>query len=366
MNGIGLKNLQQSLQKFVRITRDEGVIDAGATNILLPAVNKSWIVNQHVGYYVQVFSGGSLSYEWSIVTANTANTLSILPALSFAPAPGDILVILDITSPSGPAPGVDVTEWGGVAVTGADITPNIQNLDLAITALRDAIAGVGAAARTQGQIEAAIIATEPRDIVQWGGVAVTGADITPNIQNLDLAITALRDAIAGVGAAARTLGQIEAAIIAVEPRNTSQWGGVALTGADITTNLQNLDLATTALRDAIIGVSNNTLTDIVNALTGATSGEVVTIANNVAINGGVVGVLNNYQRWTLFIYVSAAINITVELSPDGGTNYYDIAESPISFAVAGDGVYEMGYIANRIRLTGSNASLCTIQARGKF
>jgi hypothetical protein len=214
----------------------------------------------------------------------------------------------------------------------------------------------------------------PKDIndnAEWGGTPQTGGDITPNFQNLDLAITALRDAICAAGAGARTIADIITALTnGTQVNDITRWGGTVLTGRDITgdiDNLQNLDLAITALRDAILGVGNNTLTDIVNALTGgAATGATVTIANNINISGGVVGTVGNYNRWSLFIYAAAAINITIELSPNAGANYYDITESPIAFAAAGDKVYEMGYTADRIRLTGSNATLCTVQIRGTF
>jgi len=149
--------------------------------------------------------------------------------------------------------------------------------------------------------------------------------------------------------------------------DTAEWGGSVLTGDDITQYIQNIDLATSALRDALRGVNNNTLTDIVNALTGgASAGETVTIASAIDISGGVVGNVGNYNRWSLYINASAAIDITVELSPDAGATYYDISESPLVFSAAGDEVYEMGYTANRIRLTGSNVNVCTVQIRGTF
>ena len=314
MNGIGIKNLQQSLNDFVRLVRDYATIDAGATNVSIPTANKFWVVNQHVGYYVQVYSGGAgTTFEWSVVTANTTDTLTIFPALSFAPLPGDTIVILDIESPS-VIPGVlsDIIKWGGTALTGADITTYFAHLNLDITSLRDAICAAGVGAKTLA------------DIV----TAITGGTMIDNI---------------------------------------TKWGGTALTGGDITLKLNNLDLALTALRDAIIGGSSKSFTSIDSDIVGASAGEAVTIANNIDISGaGVTGTLGNYKNWSLYLYAAAAINITVELSPDAGANYYAINESPIAFAASGYKVYEMGYTTNKIRLIGSNATHVLAQTRGKF
>jgi len=94
-------------------------------------------------------------------------------------------------------------------------------------------------------------------------------------------------------------------------------------------------------------------------------GEIVDIADG-DISDGVTAELSNYDRWTLFIHVAGAIDITVELSPDGGDTWFEIPESPLSFSAAGDDVNEFGYDATHIRLTGSNTTVTTAQVRGVF
>ena len=37
--------------------------------------------------------------------------------------------------------GINIRKWGGVKQSGADITPLVQNLDIALSALRDALSG---------------------------------------------------------------------------------------------------------------------------------------------------------------------------------------------------------------------------------
>jgi len=95
-------------------------------------------------------------------------------------------------------------------------------------------------------------------------------------------------------------------------------------------------------------------------------GETITICTNADTSGGVTASLKNFKRWTLYLKVSAAMDITIELSPDGGTTWYEIPESPISFSAAGDDVLEVGYDATHIKLTGSTTDTVTAQIRGVY
>jgi len=94
-------------------------------------------------------------------------------------------------------------------------------------------------------------------------------------------------------------------------------------------------------------------------------GETITIASAEDISAGKTAALKNFKRWTLFLKTADAIDITVELSPDGST-YFTIPESPIKFASADDDVIEMGYNAKTIKLTGSNTSAVTAIIRGIY
>jgi len=95
-------------------------------------------------------------------------------------------------------------------------------------------------------------------------------------------------------------------------------------------------------------------------------GETVTIASSADISSGVTAALKNFKRWTLYLKAAGAIDITIELSPDGGTTWFTIPESPVSFSAAGDDVIEFGYDATNIRLTGSNGTQVTAQVRGVY
>ncbi len=85
-----------------------------------------------------------------------------------------------------------------------------------------------------------------------------------------------------------------------------------------------------------------------------------------SIQGGVEHPLPAYTEWTLCLKAGAAADVTVELSPDGGTTWYEVDESAVTFGSAGDKVLSMSYQANRIKLTGNNTADITAQVRGVF
>ena len=74
------------------------------------------------------------------------------------------------------------------------ITSILSQFDLTLTSLRDAI--VNATTPTDLlAIYNQLAATLPRNITTWGGTAVTGRDISADLAKLDIALSALRDAI---------------------------------------------------------------------------------------------------------------------------------------------------------------------------
>jgi len=94
-------------------------------------------------------------------------------------------------------------------------------------------------------------------------------------------------------------------------------------------------------------------------------GETVNICESADISSGVEVEVGNYKRWTLYIHAEDAIDITIQLSPDG-SKWYEPDESPVSFDGEGDKVIEFGYDAYKIRLKGSNTTPVTAQVRGVY
>ena len=95
-------------------------------------------------------------------------------------------------------------------------------------------------------------------------------------------------------------------------------------------------------------------------------GKTIRIVENQDISQGVIIQLGNFRRWTLYLKTQGAINITVELSPDGGLTWFEISESPISFDTADDDIIEFGYDATHVKLIGSNTTPVTAIIRGVY
>lgn len=77
---------------------------------------------------------------------------------------------------------------------------------------------------------------------------------------------------------------------------------------------------------------------------------------------------NCFDRWTLYLDTSGAMNITLELCPNDVAPFFwfEPAESPIAFATSGSTVIEMGYDTVWIRLTSDSGSGVTAVVRGCY
>lgn len=147
--------------------------------------------------------------------------------------------------------------------------------------------------------------------------------------------------------------------------NAGDWREItANTGNSITVTPA---FASTPTAGATIVIYNFGISGTGNSVTiGNRDGETIDLATGIDISGGVNRDLGNYNRWSLYLSVAGAIDITVRLSPNGGANNFLIDESPISFAAAGEKVIEFGYTANHIILVGSNSTNVRAQIRGAY
>ncbi|GAA0276965.1 hypothetical protein [Halobacterium noricense] len=84
------------------------------------------------------------------------------------------------------------------------------------------------------------------------------------------------------------------------------------------------------------------------------------------LSDGVEVDVGDVSAFTLYLGVSTgtAVDVTVMLSPDGGTNFYEPDESPVSFASSDESKVEhIPYNANRIRLKANNTTPVKAQLR---
>lgn len=91
------------------------------------------------------------------------------------------------------------------------------------------------------------------------------------------------------------------------------------------------------------------------------------LANSEDISGGVSTSLPDAEKHTLFIDVDGAVDVTVELSPDGGTNWFEPGgDSPLSYSGATTDVVLIEYVADSIRLTGDNTTAVSATVRSLY
>lgn len=81
------------------------------------------------------------------------------------------------------------------------------------------------------------------------------------------------------------------------------------------------------------------------------------------ISSGVQAEVGNVPAFSLYLSVDGAVNVAVELSPDGGETWYTVPESPVEFGAEGDDIVHIRYNATNVRLTGSNATTVKAQIR---
>lgn len=82
------------------------------------------------------------------------------------------------------------------------------------------------------------------------------------------------------------------------------------------------------------------------------------------ISGGVETDISDVSGFTIYLNSAGAVDVTVEYSPDGGTNWYEPRdESPVSFSGANTEVIAVAYQASAVRLTGSNTTGVEAQVR---
>ena len=146
--------LKELLSRVLEVSDDAGTATGGSDTTVIDTV-KNWDTNMWAGATVHVIHA-SVEYI-RVCSANTADTLTIgaLPVGISATA-GDAyairraLTIADISDRAARLLGVidSVTKWGGVALTGRDISLDLANLNITLSALRDAICAAGADAKT--------------------------------------------------------------------------------------------------------------------------------------------------------------------------------------------------------------------------
>lgn len=115
-----------------------GYVGSGATTTTIPVAGRSYPPSAWKGGYMY-FVNGAAQGQFAQITDNTATTFTV-SGLTVAPAQGDVFVLyLPSQVNTGYSTPGNIAQWGGTALTGRDISQDLAKLDLALSALRDAL-----------------------------------------------------------------------------------------------------------------------------------------------------------------------------------------------------------------------------------
>lgn len=139
---IGNRNLQEAFKIYVRPVSFAGTVGPASSTTLVTVKGANLVPDQFTGLLLEITSGITRG-DWSKVIGNTANAITVAPALSAAPAEDATFAIVSygvITQ--------NIVQWGSTALTGRDVT-----LDLAELSSHKCVAF------TQGAVEVGTLST---------------------------------------------------------------------------------------------------------------------------------------------------------------------------------------------------------------
>lgn len=259
-----VKALREALGAAYQILVLSGTATDGS-GITLVDTGQAWGIDEYKGDEVR-FTIGGVAYRRAI-TSNTATELTF-PALPVGVVVTSGLAyeiwryvgISDLSDRVARELGIidNLRKWGGTALTGRDISLDLKALtDDSIKGLLKSIGDVAALENLVtriGQTNDAIVAAGAT-----GSIAAKLRRITQGLEDLKslIVLAAGTNIIGKVGIDQTTPGTTDRVT-----GNIDKWAGTALTGRDISSDLANLDLALTALRDALRGASTKDFTTL--------------------------------------------------------------------------------------------------------
>jgi len=125
--------------------------------------------------------------------------------------------------------------------------------------------------------------------------------------------------------------------------------------------LQRIDTEASEVSDRVSGTQPRTMDN--------RGGGTLTLWKDYAAAAGesVSGAIENYGRMTLYTWVSGATQLTVEASPDDGSNWFEIPESPLGPYSAGEeDANIIDYTMTHLRLTTQSGVTQSQVLRGMF
>jgi len=132
-NSIGILNLLSAL-----FPARVGQVGSGATTTSIPTTGKKYIPGDWANGYIYFVTGAAVGQFAQITNNDTNNdaTTFTVSGLTVAPGEGDVFCLYPKSHLTA-MPGGNIEQWGGTSLTGRDISQDLANLDIALSALRD-------------------------------------------------------------------------------------------------------------------------------------------------------------------------------------------------------------------------------------
>lgn len=175
--------LEEVLRTITEASADTGIADDTSTVDFLDDTSKSWPVDAFVNLILEITEGSGAG-QFAKIASNTATRLTFAVPMPLAP---DATSCYRIGFYGRMAS--DISHWGGMALSGRNISADMANLDLPLTGLRDGLRGA-----------------DDKDF------STLEADLEDVLSHLDVTLSALRDAICAPSPNARTLNDLYLAL----------------------------------------------------------------------------------------------------------------------------------------------------------
>jgi len=149
--------------------------------------------------------------------------------------------------------------------------------------------------------------------------------------------------------------------------NIAKFGDTTVTGRNISLDLaklQNINITSIEHANLLKGSGSKDFTTLQDVVAKEDSGATVTIADGEDASGGLTATLQNFKIFTLYLTVTAACTVTVELSPDDAVTWFEEPSSPYVFGAAGTQFIDLPYAATSIKVTSTTADPITAIGRG--
>lgn len=195
--------LEETLRKITEASVDTGIADDTSTVNYLDDSSKNWPTDAFVNLIVEITEGTGLG-QFAKIASNTATRLTFVAPMPVAPDATSHYRIGFYGKMAG-----DITHWGGMSLTGRDISLDLARLDITISALRDALRG--AATKDLSTLEADVESVLAQLDVALSTRA-SQATLASVLAQLDITLSALRDAICAAGADAKNLNNLYTAL----------------------------------------------------------------------------------------------------------------------------------------------------------